>query len=254
MSFKYSETFFINFFKLNRASFLMVEAVKVTKEIFKEVYPIANTDVIPHILKYAAKYEINTKKRMAAFLAMCFIESTGFRRSVENMKYSPSRLRDIFSSVKDLAQAQQLCAGGEKAIANYVYGNILGNRGRDTDDGYNYRGRCAIQVTGLSNYKAVKASTGIDCVNHPELLEKPEYNIIAAMDFWKRNRCNEQADKIPLVFNGYTIRKLDKNGNMSQDYRNSPELIDLRKIVNKKCLGLTDLGLHFENLMKAFVA
>lgn len=222
----------------------MTELV-VTEAMITKAYPSAKTDVVKYINQYKDKYGITTRKRMAAFIATCLVESWGFRKYVESMKYSASRLRQVFpKTVPTQALANRLAASGEKGIANYLYGKKNGNRGRDTDDGWNYRGQGAIQLTGLANFKAASESTGFDYVNNPSLLQTPEHAIISAMDWWNRNGCNVLADKIVLTKDNRSIAKATVN------YSSSPTLATLRKRVNGATNHIQDVGLFMDALLK----
>lgn len=220
-----------------------MSSIVVTEAMITKAYPSAKTDVVKFINENKDKYEITTKKRMAAFIATCLVESWGFRKYVESMKYSATRLRQVFpKTVPTNALANKLAASGEVAIANYLYGNKNGNRGRDTNDGWLYRGQGAIQLTGLANFKASSQSTGFDYVNNPSLLQNPEHAIISAMDWWSRNGCNQLADKV--VLNGSVIAKSSVN------YSSSPSLCALRKRVNGATNHIQDVGLFMDALLK----
>lgn len=217
----------------------------VTPELLTKTYPLVDTAVVEYINKYKDQFDINTDKRLASFLANCIVESWGFKKYTESTKYtSPLRLRQVFPrTVPTLALARQLVAGGAKVIANYVYGTKNGNRGRNTDDGWNYRGRGAIQITGRTNYELSSKSTGNDYLNHPELLETHEHAIISAMDWWKRNGCNELADKLQVDKDG-TILKRTKN------YSTSKTLGDLRTRINGAKNHIQDVGIYYDTIIK----
>lgn len=218
---------------------------ELTRELLKKAYPLANTDAVEYINKYKDQFDINTDKRLAAFVATCIVESFGFRKYVESTKYtSASRLRQVFpKTVPTMELARRLVKSGDKAIANYVYGTKNGNRGRDTNDGWDYRGRGAIQITCRNNYIASAKSTGYDYVNKPELLSTHEHAIISAMDWWKRNGCNELADNLAVRAD----KTLAKNG---VHYSTSPTLSKLRIRVNGAKNHIQDVGLHYDALIK----
>ena len=217
----------------------------LTKALLKKAYPLANTDAVEFINKYKDQFGITTNKRLAAFVATCIVECFGFRRYVESTKYtSASRLRQVFpKTVPTLDLAKRLVASGDKGIANFVYGTKNGNRGRDTNDGWDYRGRGAIQITGRANYLAAAKSTGHDYVAKPELLSTHEHAIISAMDWWNRNGCNVLADKLSSKADG-TLVKTGVN------YSTSPTLRTLRIKVNGATNHIQDVGLHYDALIK----
>ena len=148
-----------------------------------------------------AKYEVNTPPRVAMFLAQCGHESSDFRRLEENMMYSADGLRRTFPryfGVKRMPNADDYARRPEK-IANHVYddairSNPLGNTKKG--DGWRFRGRGLIQVTGRWNYemlaKAFDKSGALEAV---QWLETPEGSVLSALDFWKRNKLNPLADK-----------------------------------------------------------
>lgn len=218
---------------------------ELTVSLLKKAYPLANTDVVPFINQYKEQFDINTDKRLAAFVANCIVECFGFRKYVESTKYtSASRLRQVFpKTVPTMDLARRLVQSGDKAIANYIYGLKNGNRGRDTNDGWDYRGRGAIQITGRNNYIASAKSTGYDYVNKPELLATHEHAIISAMDWWKRNGCNELADKLAVKTDGTLIKQ-------GVNYSTSATLSKLRIRINGAKNHIQDVGLHFDALIK----
>lgn len=217
----------------------------LTIELLKKAYPLANTDAVEYINKYKDQFDINTDKRLAAFVANCIVECFGFRKYVESTKYtSASRLRQVFpKTIPTMDLARELVNAGDKSIANYIYGLKNGNRGRDTTDGWDYRGRGAIQITGRANYIACSESTGHDYVNNPDLLSTHEHAIISAMDWWKRNGCNELADKLAVNENGTLV----KHG---VNYSTSVTLGNLRTRINGAKNHIQDVGLHYDSLIK----
>lgn len=143
-----------------------------------------------------AKYEINTPRRQAHFLAQVGHESGGFTRLVENLNYSADALLRNWPTRFNAETAAKMARRPE-AIANYVYGGRLGN-GAD-GDGWKYRGRGLIQLTGKGNYRSAGIALGLDLLGKPELLEKPDAASLSAAWFWKTNGLNELADKGDMV-------------------------------------------------------
>jgi len=110
--------------------------------------------VIAQIPDTAAKFEINTPLRLAHFLAQCGHESGGFKATQENLNYSASGLKGIFSKYfKEAGLAEQYQRNPQK-IASRVYGGRMGNGPESTGDGFKFRGRGYIQLTGKDNYTA----------------------------------------------------------------------------------------------------
>ncbi|MBB1492709.1 glycoside hydrolase family 19 protein [Paracoccus sp. MC1854] len=126
-------------------------------------------------------------------MAQIATETGGFVRIDENMNYSAERLRVIFPRyVKTSAQAQRL-ARRPVAIANWVYGGRLGNRGQTTMDGWNYRGSGFLQLTGRDNYIARGSEVGLPLADNPELARRPKEGLQAAVAYWAA-KCNTLAD------------------------------------------------------------
>jgi putative chitinase len=110
---------------------------------------------------------------------------------VENLNYSADALLRTWPSRFNAETAAKMARKPE-AIANYVYGGRLGN-GAD-GDGWKYRGRGLIQLTGKGNYRAAGIALGLDLIGNPDLLEKPEAASLSAAWFWKTNGLNALAD------------------------------------------------------------
>lgn len=140
-------------------------------------------------------FSINTDARQRMFLAQCAHESSGFTRLVESLNYSAQRLLAVFPShFADLAEAEEF-AHDEVRIAERVYGGRLGNRGEGMGDGYAYRGRGLLQLTGLRIYRRCGLALGIDLVTIPQALESPRYAALSAAWVWTDDKgCNELAD------------------------------------------------------------
>ncbi len=145
------------------------------------------------------RYRIDTLGRRAAFMAQVGHESGQLRRLVENLNYSaaglaatwPGRFRT--ANGKPNALAQRLERQPEQ-IANHVYADRLGNGPTASGDGWRYRGRGLIQLTGRANYRACGSAIGADLLAAPELLEQPEWAAMSAAWFWSSNGLNELAD------------------------------------------------------------
>lgn len=133
------------------------------------------------------KYNIKDIKETAMFLAQTAHESSNYKRLEENFRYTPQRLFDVFKKrVGSLENAKKLCLQGAEAIGNFVYGGRLGN---SPDEGYKYRGRGIIQLTGKNNYKYYGDKLNIDLVNNPELAKEPNNAIEIALLFWQEKGC-----------------------------------------------------------------
>jgi putative chitinase len=143
-------------------------------------------------------YEINTPKRIAAFLAQCGHESGGFTVFEENLNYSAQGLCGIFKKYFPTLESAQSYARKPEMIANKVYANRMGNGPESSGDGYKYRGRGPIQLTGKSNYTAF-AKEMFD--NWQEVVDNPDwvtwdkdFALMSAIWFWNKTGLNKEAD------------------------------------------------------------
>lgn len=140
-----------------------------------------------------ARYKIDNRLRVAAFLAQVGHESGQLRTLVENLNYSAEGLVRTWPGRFNLLTATN-CARKPEQIANIVYASRLGNGPAATGDGWKYRGRGLIQVTGWVNYQACGSALSLDLLTKPELLEQPSYAAMSAAWFWSSNGLNELAD------------------------------------------------------------
>lgn len=153
----------------------------------------ANTWLTP-IKNAAAAYDISTARRMAHFLAQCSAESGRFSSFNENLNYSAAGLVATWPSrfTKKTAPAY---ARNPQKIANYVYAGRLGNGNAASGDGWKYRGRGLIQLTGKSGYANFGKAVGQNFLANPDLLLQPNWAALSAAWFWKNNGLNALADK-----------------------------------------------------------
>ncbi len=144
------------------------------------------------LIELAKANGITDKLELAHFMAQCHNESAGFTRLVESLNYSPAGLRTTWPTRFDAATANRYGRMGEhpadqKEIANLVYGGRMGNR-VGTDDGYNFRGRGYIQLTGRDNYSRFSVWSKGDYLVHPEALsEHSKVAALSAVWFWITN-------------------------------------------------------------------
>lgn len=140
-----------------------------------------------------ARFKIDTRLRVAAFLAQVGHESGQLRTLVENLNYSAEGLIRTWPKRFNLLTATSAARKPEQ-IANIVYASRLGNGPAVTGDGWKYRGRGLIQVTGWVNYQACGSALSLDLLTKPELLEQPIYAALSAAWFWSSNGLSELAD------------------------------------------------------------
>lgn len=167
--------------------------------------------------KVLPSFEINTPLRVCHFLAQIIHESGYLRAKVENLNYSSQALSRVFSKYFPSNSIAEEYERQPEKIANRVYANRMGNGDEDSGDGWKYRGRGLIQLTGKDNYKSCGNNLGLDLVNNPDLIiNDPEVNVKTACWFWKKNDLNSLADKDDITsitkringgINGLTDRK-----------------------------------------------
>ncbi len=172
-------------------------------EILKQIFPNSteeNRAKFAQPLQLAMmRYNINNPKRIRAFLAQIGHESRQLSAVVENLNYSAKGLRATFGKYfKTDAEAEKYARKPEE-IANIVYANRLGNGDTKSGDGWRYRGRGLIQITGKSNYneaskKMYALPLGVDFVDEPELLATPDYAAQSAAWWWENAGLNAVAD------------------------------------------------------------
>jgi putative chitinase len=139
-----------------------------------------------------SKFQINTIERLSHFLAQCAQESGSFRVVSEKLNYSILGLKKVFPKYfKD--KDPKAYSKAPQALANYVYSNRLGNGSEASGDGWRYRGRGYIQLTGKSNYKAFDAFVDDDILVNPDLVAT-KYPLLSAAWFWSVNKINNLAD------------------------------------------------------------
>jgi putative chitinase len=142
-------------------------------------------------------YEIDTRERLAPFLAEVGTESAGFTRTVENLNYRAEGLLKTWPSRFTPELAKQVVTHPD-LIAEHVYGGRMGNK--NPGDGWRYRGRGLMQVTGRANYEAVRdllrerVQNVPDLIQLPEALAEPKWAALSAAAFWVDRGLNELAD------------------------------------------------------------
>lgn len=172
----------------------------LTEAKLQKIYPNADNAFVAEINKFASKYNINNKERMAMFLAQVIHESSGFKKLRESLAYSPERLQAVFPNrFKTVAQAKAVTDKGQVAIGDSIYGGRMGN-GSNNGDGYKYRGGGLMHTTGKTNYTIVNKAlndmgTKVDLVTTPDHIIKPAIAVESAMIFWRDNNLNKHADK-----------------------------------------------------------
>lgn len=143
----------------------------------------------------ANRYQISTPPRIQMFMAQISHESMRFTHLEESFAYRPGRLFQIFPThFADIHDAMAVSARGHVAVANRLYGGRLGNGDEESGDGWRYRGRGLIQITGKDEYLAMSKDLGLDFIANPDALTSPLYGALSAARYWQRAGCNEEAD------------------------------------------------------------
>jgi len=150
--------------------------------------------VIAQLPDTIAKFELNTPLRLAHFLAQAGHESGGFKILNENLNYSAKGLLGIFKKYFPDATKAALYERKPEKIANLVYGGRMGNGTEATGDGYKFRGRGYIQLTGKDNYTAFGKSINEDIASNPDLVAT-KYPLLSAAWFFHKNGLHKIADQ-----------------------------------------------------------
>ena len=139
------------------------------------------------------RFDISTAIRQACFIGQVAHESGGFKFLVENLNYRAEALQKIWPKRFDSSKAQA-CQRNPRMIANVVYSGRMGNRDEASDDGWRFRGRGCIQLTGHANYFHAGQALGVDFVMEPDLVATPQYAMLTAGWFWNTHKLNQFAD------------------------------------------------------------
>lgn len=139
------------------------------------------------------KYGLDKPTEQADFMAQISEECGAGTELEENLNYSAPRLHAVWPARFPSVSAAAPFAHNPRALADRVYNGRMGNR-EGSDDGWNYRGRGGIQITGRSNYAMLGTLTTIDFLKMPDLVNDPKYFLDAACAFWKHLGLNNLAD------------------------------------------------------------
>ena len=156
------------------------------------------------------KFNILTPRQQGAFLGQCGHECGNFKVLEENLNYRAATLMKLWPKRFPTQEIANSYEKNPKKIANMVYSSRMGNRDEASGDGYRFRGRGCIQLTGHANYFHASQACGTDFVMNPDLVATPKYAAITAGWFWSTHNCNalsEGQDWIGLTkkINGGTI-------------------------------------------------
>lgn len=155
---------------------------------------------------------VTTLLRRSHLIAQLAHESAGFTHLIENLNYSAERIAVIWPRLA--IRAQEL-AHRPEALANAAYGGRMGNGEEVTGDGFRYRGRGWLQLTGKNNYRDRGAALKLDLVANPHLAADPVTAVLIALSYWRSRGCNEAADAddvegVTRLINGGTYGLIDR--------------------------------------------
>jgi len=156
------------------------------------------------------RFNISTPRQQAAFIGQCGHECANFKVLEENLNYRAVTLMKLWPKRFPTIDIASEYAGQPQKIANKVYASRMGNRDEASGDGYRFRGRGCVQLTGSDGYFHAGKFLGVDFWASPELVATPQYAALTAGWFWSTHNCNqlaENADWLGLTkkINGGTI-------------------------------------------------
>ncbi len=137
---------------------------------------------------------ITTKMQLAHFFSQIATETGGMRRLDEDLNYKKKTLLKTFSRARVSEEKASELAGHPHETANWLYGNMLGNKGQDTNDGWDYRGSGFIQLTGRGNYRDRGREADLLLEESPDLARQPVQGLKAATAYWKARKISNVAD------------------------------------------------------------
>jgi putative chitinase len=171
------------------------------------------------------RFAILAPRQQAAFIGQCAHESANFRVLQENLNYRAATLLKLFPRTQRRAWGFTPEEAAEyerqpKRIANRIYGNRMGNRDEASGDGYRFRGRGCIQLTGSANYHHAGQALGADLIMEPDLVATPQYAALTAGWFWNTQKLNALAEAgdwtgLTKRINGGTIGLEDRKNHIN---------------------------------------
>lgn len=170
----------------------------ITLNILKALFPATPTSTLePYVDVLNDKlpeHGINTRKRVASFLAQVGHESGGFTARAENLNYSAAGLRKIFRKYFPTDALANAYARKPERIANRIYANRMGNGDEASGDGWRFRGKSLIQVTGKANHMAFAKWIGMTLTDATAYLLTLAGAVMGAVWFWTAHDLNTLAD------------------------------------------------------------
>lgn len=201
----------------------------ITLELLQSMCPKTKKSILDGYVEplntVAEYYEMfENVKRVSGFLAQLAHESGGFNAVVENLNYSKEGLRKTFSKYFPTDEIAMQYARQPEKIANRVYANRMKNGPESSGDGFKFRGRGLIQLTGRDNYTRFAEALDMDLESTIAYLETPNGAVASAGWFWDNNKLNQYCDR--------------------------DDFINLTKRINGGTIGLPDRLHHYELALK----
>ena len=167
------------------------------------------------------RFGIVTHNQQAMFIGQCSHECGNFRLLEENLNYKAATLMKLWPRRFPTLEKANEYSGNPKKIANSVYSSRMGNRDENSGDGFRFRGRGIIQLTGHSSYFHCGKALGVDFVVNPDLVSSPKYAALSGGWFWSTHNLNSPADgldytKVTKIINGGTIGLDDRIKHVQQ--------------------------------------
>jgi len=172
------------------------------------------------------EFAIDTHFRIAGFISQTAHESAGFKFVSENLNYSAASLMRVWPSRFPTVEIAQRYAMNPEKIANRAYADRMGNGDEASGDGWKYRGRGLIQLTGKNNYVAYSMACDNEALQKPDIVAEPKYAAESAGWFWSVNRLNSVAD--------------------------TQDIVRMTKIINGGTNGLDDRQIKYAKVMEYF--
>ena len=174
------------------------------------------------------RFNILTPLQQASFIGQCGHECGNFKILEENLNYRAETLMKLWKSRFPTLEIANEYARNPKKIANKVYASRMGNRDESSGDGFRFRGRGCIQLTGHANYFHAGKACGEDFVMNPDLVATPKYAAMTAGWFWNTHKLNQYAD--------------------ARDY------VTMTKKINGGTIGLADRQKHIAHALEVLIA
>jgi putative chitinase len=159
-------------------------------EKLSTIFPLAPIVWIEECVKQLPAAGLNTPEKFSSFMAQVAHESREFTALSENLNYSAARMTQVWPIRFPTIESAEPYAHRPESLANHVYANRMGNRSEQSGDGWRYRGRGPVQITGRKNYYTCQNDTGLGLIDNPDLLLTPAAGIRSALWFWEANRLN----------------------------------------------------------------